>query len=280
MRPSTDRRPDRPEPRRGAGRGRPAEAGTGSEERLQKTLARAGFGSRRSAEDLIRTGRVTIDGRVASLGDRVEPARHQVAVDGVPIPADPDLRYFVLNKPRGVTTTMRDPHAERTVAPLLPRGPRVFPVGRLDRDSEGLLLLTNDGELAHRIQHPRHGMDKEYLVEVDGELGADAVRRLLSGIELEDGPARADAVGRVQRSRGRSSITVVVREGRKRLVRRMFAELRHPVRRLVRIRVGPIRLGGLRPGETRPVEAHELLELYRDAGLRRARPGRRARRGT
>jgi pseudouridine synthase len=221
---------------------------------------------------------VTIAGREATLGDRVDPARDQVAVDGVPIPVDPDLRYLALNKPRGVTTTMRDPHAERTIAALLPSGPRVFPVGRLDRDSEGLLLLTNDGELGHRIQHPRHGVDKEYLVEVDGALGGDALRRLRSGVELEDGVATPAHIGQVLRARGRSSIPVVMMEGRKRVVRRMFAALGHPVRRLVRVRVGPVRLGALGPGEIRPLEAREVQDLYRVTGLVRARAGRGPRR--
>jgi 23S rRNA pseudouridine2605 synthase len=253
--------------------------GTGSgPERLQKTLARVGYGSRRAAEELIREGRVTVAGREATLGDRVDPARDQVAVDGVPIPVDPELRYLALNKPRGVTATMRDPHAERTIAALLPSGPRVFPVGRLDRESEGLLLLTNDGELAHRIQHPRHGIDKEYLVEVDGAFGGDALRRLRSGVELDDGVAHPARIGRVLRARGRASVPVVMVEGRKRVVRRMFAALGHPVRRLVRVRVGPVRLGGLGPGEIRPLEAREVQELYRVTGLGRARTGRGPRR--
>jgi 23S rRNA pseudouridine2605 synthase len=253
---------------------RPAE-----EERLQKVLARAGLGSRRAAEDLIRAGRVAVGGRPASLGDRVRPGRDQVTVDGVPIPADPRLRYFALNKPAGVTTTMRDPHAARTLASFLPPGPRVFAVGRLDRDSEGLLLLTNDGALAYRIQHPSRGVEKEYLVEVDGSISADGVRRLRGGVDLEDGVARAIRVGRVERVRGRSSVGLVMSEGRKRVVRRMFAALGHPVRRLVRVRVGPIALGHLRPGEVRPLDPREVMELYRVTDLRRASPRRASTRG-
>ena len=149
---------------------RPPDPEPDAQERLQKTLARVGFGSRRSAEDLIRSGRVTIGGHVATLGDRIDPSRDQVAVDGIPIPVNPEVRYFVLNKPAGVTTTMKDVHAAKTLGPYLPPGPRVFAVGRLDRESEGVLLLTNDGELAHRIQHPSYRVEKEYLVEVEGRL--------------------------------------------------------------------------------------------------------------
>jgi 23S rRNA pseudouridine2605 synthase len=243
-------------------------------ERVQRTLARTGFGSRRSAEDLIRAGRVTIDGREATLGDRIDPARAQVAVDGVPIPVDPELRYFVLNKPAGVTTTMRDAHAARTLRDLLPAGPRVFPIGRLDRETEGLLLLTNDGELAHRIQHPSGGVEKEYLVEVEGSMPADAIRRLKSGVDLEDGFARALRVGQVQRVSGRAAVPIVMVEGRKRVVRRMFAAVGHPVRRMIRVRVGPIHLGRLPPGDVRPLEPDELAALYRSTGMRSARPGR------
>jgi 23S rRNA pseudouridine2605 synthase len=264
---STDPRSRRTDPA-------PAPAGVDAgAERLQKTLARAGFGSRRAVEDLIREGRVTIGRRTASLGDRVRPSHDQVSVDGVPIPADPTLRYFALNKPPGVTTTMRDRFAESTLEPFMPEGPRVFPVGRLDRDSEGLLLLTNDGDLSHRVQHPSHGIEKEYLVEVDGELPRDLPRRLRSGVELDDGVARAVRLGPVQRARGRSSITIVVVEGRKRVVRRMFAALGHRVRRLVRVRIGPVRLERLAPGVVRPLRAAEVADLYRATGLKRARAG-------
>jgi 23S rRNA pseudouridine2605 synthase len=238
------------------------------QERVQKTLARAGFGSRRSAEDLIREGRVTINGREATLGDRIDPLRDQVAVNGVPIPANPELRYFMLNKPAGVTTTMKDAHATHTLVSFLPPGPRVFAVGRLDRETEGLLLLTNDGELAHRIQHPSHG-----------NLRTDAVRRLTTGIDLEDGFARALRVGHIQRIEGRTAVPVVMIEGRKRVVRRMFAAVGHPVRRLIRVRIGPIHLGRLAPGEVRPLGPDELNALYRSTEMRTARPGRSSTQG-
>jgi 23S rRNA pseudouridine2605 synthase len=241
-------------------------------QRLQKVLAAAGFGSRRSAEELIRAGRVTVDGRVARLGERVDPRVSRIAVDGVPVPAHPELRYFALNKPRGVTTTLRDPHASRTVAALLPPGPRVFPVGRLDRDSEGLLLLTNDGALAHRLQHPRYGVEKEYLVEVEGDVSRRVLARLLAGVPLEDGVARALRASVMQRASGRTSLRLVMGEGRKREVRRMLGALGLAVRRLVRVRVGPVRLGRLRPGEVRTLAPGEVAALYRATGLRDAQP--------
>jgi 23S rRNA pseudouridine2605 synthase len=244
-----------------------------SEERLQRTLARAGYGSRRAAESLIAGGRVTVDGRVAELGDRVDPTRARIAVDGIPIPANPDLRYFAFNKPRGVTSTLADRHAERSLASFIPDEHRVFPVGRLDRDSEGLLLLTNDGELANRLQHPRYGVEKEYLVEVDGAVSRRAVVRLLRGVPLEDGPARAVRVEPVQRASGRSALTVVMAEGRKREVRRMLAAVGHPVRRLIRVRHGPVQLGRLAPGATRPLTVVEVAELYRATGLQKAAIG-------
>jgi len=239
-------------------------------ERLQRVLARAGYGSRRGAEELIAEGRVRVNGEVAELGRRVLP-RDRITVDGAPVPADPDLRYLALNKPAGVTSTLRDPHAAESLIAYLPAGPRVYPVGRLDRESEGLLLLTNDGELAHRLQHPRFGVEKEYLVEVEGDVSREAVRALMGGVPLEDGVARAVRVDGVRRAHGRSSLTVVMGEGRKREVRRMLAAVGFPVRRLVRVRQGPIRLGRLGPGESRALTAHEVAELYRTVGLDRAR---------
>jgi 23S rRNA pseudouridine2605 synthase len=239
-------------------------------ERLQRTLARAGFGSRRSAEQLIIEGRVAINGRMAELGNRVDPRRDRVTVDGVPIPADPDLRYFAFNKPAGVTSTLRDRHAERSLSAYLPEGPRVVPVGRLDRESEGLLLLTNDGDLAHRLQHPRYAVEKEYLLEVDGAMPKSVVARLTGGVELEDGVARAVRAGPVERAGRRSAIPVVMAEGRKREVRRMLSAVGFPVRRLVRVRIGEVRLGSLKPGTTRPLTAAEISGLYRATGLSKA----------
>jgi 23S rRNA pseudouridine2605 synthase len=254
--------------------GRPA--GSPEEgERLQKVLARLGFGSRRASEDLIREGRVRIGDRVASLGDRVRPGRDRVSVDGAPVPTHPGLRYVAMNKPAGVTSTMADPHAERTVAELLPDGPRVVPVGRLDRESEGLLLFTNDGELAFRLQHPSYGVEKEYLVEVAGSVDRRTLARLRAGVELEDGFARPVRVGPVHRIADRTAVTVIMGEGRKREVRRLFDALGHPVRRLVRTRIGLLELGRLAPGRTRSLDAAEVAGLYRVVRLDRARPGGR-----
>jgi pseudouridine synthase len=236
-------------------------------ERLQRSLARAGFGSRRACEGLIAAGRVTVAGRVATLGDRVDPQRDRVRVDGRLVSVDPRLRYVALHKPRGVTTTMRDPHAERDLSRFLPKGPRVFPVGRLDRDTEGLLLLTNDGGLAHRLTHPRYGVEKEYLAEVDGAVSARRLGRLERGIELEDGLARAARARPAGGSRGRSAVRLVMVEGRKREVRRMLEAVGLPVRRLIRVRVGPVRLGRLKPGELRELDPEDVRALYRAAGL-------------
>jgi len=231
-------------------------------ERLQRALARAGFGSRRSCEDLIREGRVRIGRRVAVLGDRVDPRRDQITVDGVPVSANPEARYLALHKPAGVTTTMGDPHARRTVAEFVPPGPRLFPVGRLDRESEGLLLLTNDGDLAQRLQHPRYGVEKEYLAEVEGTPRQTTVRRLVSGVDLVDGPARAVSARVVGARSGRAAVRMVMVEGRNREVRRMLDAIGHPVTRLVRTRMGPVRLGSLKVGRTRPLTPEEVRGLY------------------
>lgn len=238
-----------------------------SEERLQRTLARAGFGSRRTSEDLIREGRVSVNGRVALLGDRVDPSRDVVEVDGRRASVDPGLHYLALHKPTGVTTTLRDPHAKTDLWAYLPEGVRVFPVGRLDRETEGLLLLTNDGELANRLLHPRHGVEKEYLAEVEGIPTRQQIGQLRRGVALEDGPARAVAAHSVARSEGKGAIRLVMAEGRKREVRRMLATVGLPVRRLIRLRVGPVRLGRLRPGERRDLTPSEVRALYRAAGL-------------
>ena len=242
-------------------------------ERLQRSLARAGFGSRRACEELIAAGRVEINGRVATLGDRLDPAMDQVRVDGSKVNVNPELRTFALHKPRGVTTTMRDPHAERDLSGFLPKGVHVFPVGRLDRDTEGLLLLTNDGSLAHRLTHPRYAIEKEYLAEVDRPPSHRQLARLRRGVELDDGTARAvdarSAGGWGGRggAAGRGGVRLVMVEGRKREVRRMLDAVELPVRRLVRVRVGPIRLGKLRPGDVRELEPEDVRALFRATGL-------------
>jgi 23S rRNA pseudouridine2605 synthase len=236
-------------------------------ERLQRALARAGWGSRRSAEDLIRQGRVTINHRVAEIGDRTDPSQDVVEVDGRRVSIDPSRRYIAFHKPAGVTTTLGDRHAESDIRPYLPAGSRVVPVGRLDRDTEGLLLLTNDGALANRLAHPRYGVEKEYLAEVDGVPSGRQVARLRRGVQLADGTARAVAARRVARAGERGALRVVMVEGRKREVRRMLGAVGLPVRRLVRVRVGPVRLGRLAAGEVRELTPEEVRALYRAAGL-------------
>lgn len=233
-----------------------------AEERLQKALARAGLGSRRAAEDLIRAGRVHVNGREAILGDRVDTATDVVTVDGGRIPLDPELRYYLFNKPAGVTTTLGDPHAEQDLTGFLPEGSRVFPVGRLDRDSEGLLILTNDGDLADRLTHPRYGVEKEYLAEVEGHPSTAALARLREGVDLDDGPARVLAVRETGRGEGRTALAVVMGEGRKREVRRLLAAVGHPVLRLVRVRQGRLRLTDVAPGQVRPLTLDEVRGLW------------------
>ena len=237
-----------------------------AEERLQKALARAGFGSRRACEQLIAEGKVTLNDTVATLGDKVETGVSRVRVRGLEVNLDPSARYYALHKPIGVITTMHDPQGRPDIRGYLPSdGPRVFPVGRLDRDSEGLLLLTNDGELANRLMHPSHGVEKEYLAEVDAAPTAKQLARVRAGVDLDDGPAHAVRARIVGTSKGRGAIRLVMAEGRKREVRRLLAAVGLPVTRLVRLRVGPITLGGLAPGELRPLERDEIQALTAEA---------------
>ncbi len=223
-------------------------------ERLQKVLAATGYGSRRIAEDLIAAGRVTVNGEVAVLGRRVDADTDVVEVDGAPIGVRPDLVYYLLNKPIGVVTTSRDTHQRPTVVDLVPSEPRVFSVGRLDVDTEGLLLLTNDGDLANRIAHPSHGIEKEYLVEVTGgAVSAGSVRMLREGVMLDDGVTAAAKVS--QSDPGVLRITI--HEGRNRQVRRMCEAVGHRVTRLVRTRIGPITDRSLQPGSWRELTTDE-----------------------
>jgi 23S rRNA pseudouridine2605 synthase len=227
-------------------------------ERLQKVLAATGYGSRRICEELIAAGRVTVNGEVAVLGRRVDPSKDLVAVDGAPIGVRPDLVYYLLNKPIGVVTTARDTHQRPTVVELVPPEPRVFSVGRLDVDTEGLLLLTNDGDLANRIAHPSHGIEKEYLVEVSGgPVSAGAIRNLREGVALEDGmtsPARVS-----QPDPG--VLRIAIHEGRNRQIRRMCEAVGHRVTRLVRTRIGPITDRSLQPGAWRELTTDEWRAL-------------------
>ncbi|MGH2679697.1 MAG: pseudouridine synthase [Actinomycetota bacterium] len=233
-------------------------------ERVQRLLARTGYGSRRSCEELIAEGRVTVNGTVAILGDRADPKEDEVRVDGLDVNLDPNVKYYALHKPLGVVTTMQDPQGRPDIRGYLPPdGPRVFPVGRLDRDSEGLLLLMNDGDLANGLTHPRYGVEKEYLAEVEGAPTPKHLGLLRRGVELEDGPARVESVRVTGRSGDRGAVRLVMTEGRKREVRRLLAEVGLPVTRLVRVRVGPIRLGGLAPGERRELTHDEVVALRR-----------------
>lgn len=237
--------------------------------RLQKVLASAGLGSRRACEDLIAQGRVEVDGvRVTELGVRVDPARAVVHVDGMRLQLDSSRVTLALNKPRGVVSTMHDPDGRPSVAELVADRPeRLFHVGRLDADSEGLLLLTNDGELANHLAHPSHEVAKTYLVTVRGKVAGNVANKFLHGIELEDGVVQADAYRVVDQVADQTMIEVVLHSGRNRVVRRMFEEVGYPVTRLVRTRIGPIALGNLRPGTTRVLGRTELGTLMAGVGL-------------
>jgi 23S rRNA pseudouridine2605 synthase len=231
-------------------------------ERLQKVLARAGLGSRRACEELIAAGRVTVGGEVAVLGRRVDPERDHIEVDGVPVATRPGLVYYLVNKPVRVVSTTDDPEGRATVVDLVPPEPRVFPVGRLDWDSEGLLILTNDGELTQQLTHPSHGVEKEYLVEVDGVPSRGALRRLREGVDLDDGPTAPAAVQLVQERADHAAVAIVIHEGRNRQIRRMCEAVGHPVRRLVRTRIGPVTDRTLAPGTWRELRPSEIRSLY------------------
>ncbi len=231
-------------------------------ERLQKVLAQAGIGSRRVCEIYIDEGRISVNGVIAHLGQRVDPLVDVVEFDGSQIGVKPGLVHYLLNKPAGVVTTAQDTHGRPTVVELVPAEPRVFPVGRLDADTEGLLLLTNDGDLTHRLTHPSFGVDKEYLAEVEGEPSRGALRRLREGVELEDGstaPATAALLAP-------NLIRLVIHEGRNRQVRRMCDAVGHPVVRLVRTRIGPLSDTTLAPGAWRELTQQEVRSLERAAG--------------
>lgn len=237
--------------------------------RLQKLLAGAGVGSRRTCEDLMRTGRVTVDGHlVTEVGVRVDPARHVVRVDGERVNLDESRVYLALNKPVGVVSTMNDDRGRVSVADYLGnRRERLFHVGRLDADTEGLLLLTNDGELAHRLTHPAYGVRKTYVAQIRGPVPRDLGKRLRAGVDLEDGPVEVDSFRVVDSAPGRALVEVVLHEGRKHVVRRLLAAAGHPVLSLVRTRVGPIELGNLAPGKSRRLTREEVGKLYAAAGL-------------
>jgi 23S rRNA pseudouridine2605 synthase len=237
--------------------------------RLQKVLASAGVASRRAAEELIAAGRVTVNGSPVQLGARVDPSRDIVRVDGERVAANPAATYLAVNKPVGMLSAMRTERGQPCVGDVVAgrAGGGLHHVGRLDVDTEGLLLVTTDGELSHRLTHPRYEVPKTYLVEVDGTIGRSVGRRLRAGVDLEDGPAAVDAFRLVDSAPDRSLVEVVLHEGRNRIVRRMFDAVDHPVRRLVRTAVGPVQLGELRPGRVRHLQPPEVAALYRVVDL-------------
>lgn len=237
--------------------------------RLQKVLAQAGVASRRGADELIAAGRVQVNGRVVrEQGVRVDPDTAVVHVDGTRVVLRPDLVHLALNKPRGVLSTMSDDRGRPCVGDyVLDRRERLFHVGRLDADTEGLLLLTNDGELAHRLTHPSFEVAKTYLAEVPGPLPRDVGRRLRAGVELDDGLVAVDLFRVVQTLPGRALVEVVLHEGRKHVVRRLLDAVGHPVQRLVRTALGEVRLGEQRPGSLRALSPAEVGALYHAVDL-------------
>ena len=262
-------------------------------ERLQKVLAASGVASRRASEELIAAGRVTVDGKPATLGAQVDPQRAIIAVDGRVIGAAAALAYLVLHKPAGVTSTTRDRHADTTVLDLVPTalvpdGARLYPVGRLDQDSEGLLILTNDGAWSERVLHPRYGVEREYAIGLAWPLTDDQAAALGRGIQLDEGLATVHNLRQmsdVEVGRFRSVLDppapagltwyrAVLRQGWKRQLRRMFGAIDAPIERLVRIRIGPVRIDGLRSGRIRPLKAPEVRGLAAGGGRSREKPSR------
>ncbi|WP_027345627.1 pseudouridine synthase [Hamadaea tsunoensis] len=241
-----------------------AETETGPEERLQKVLAAAGVGSRRKCEELIDARRVRVDGKVARLGDKVDAETAEIYVDGQRVVVNNRLVYLAMNKPRGVVSTMSDERDREALADYVGNlGVRVYHVGRLDQDSEGLILLMNDGSLAHKLMHPSYEVPKTYLAEVAGPLPRTVGRTLRAGIDLEDGPARLDSFRLVDAIGNTALVEVVLHEGRKHIVRRMFEEVGFPVSRLIRTAIGPIKLGDLRTGRHRRLNAGEIAALFK-----------------
>jgi 23S rRNA pseudouridine2605 synthase len=231
-------------------------------ERLHKVLASMGVATRRRAEEMIARGEVTVNGRVAQLGDSADPQHDRICLRGQLLTAVPDRVYIALNKPAGYVTSLRSTHGERTVSELLPAGTRVFPVGRLDRDTSGLLLLTNDGNWANVVMHPRYGVEKEYLALVEGHPSSEAIRRLRQGVVLPDGtrtsPARVEILSCADAN---TRLAIVVIEGKKRQIRQMARLVGHPVIELRRTRIGPIHLGRLEEGEWRHLHPNEVTSI-------------------
>ncbi len=236
------------------------------EERLQKILARAGLGSRRACEELIRAGRVTVNGHIAQLGEKADPARDDIRLDGQRVKPAEEKVYIALYKPRFVLSTTESADGRKTVRDLVAVPQRIFPVGRLDLESEGLMLLTNDGELANRLTHPRYGHEKEYRVLVARRPDAAQLEALRRGVVLEDGTRTRPAEVRVERFHGKGAwLRIILKEGKKRQIREMCRQVGLPIVRLIRIRIGTLRLHGLKPGEWRHLTAEELEALQRGA---------------
>jgi pseudouridine synthase len=231
-------------------------------QRVQKVLAAAGLGSRRQCEELIAAGRVAVDGRTVRLGARADPVRQTITVDGVAVKTNPNLVHFMLNKPQGVITTMDDPEGRLTVADYVSTTERVFPVGRLDADTEGLLLLTNDGPLAQRLTHPRYHVPRTYVARIRGTVRRAAIRQLTDGVDLDDGPASARSVRTLASARDETLLEIVLTEGRNRQVRRMLAAAGLMLERLARVQMGPLALGDMGQGRVRPLTTREVHDLY------------------
>lgn len=235
-------------------------------QRIHKVMAASGIGSLRRAERMIREGRVTVNGEEAVIGQRIDPRRDRVEVDGVVLPTMPGLVHHLVNKPVGVVSTAADTHGRPTVVDLVEGDERVWPVGRLDTDSEGLIVVTNDGTLTHRLTHPRFVVPKTYVALVEGEVTAETIARLTEGVDLDDGPARASSAKIVDRRPGKTLIEVVMTEGRNREVRRMCDTVGHSVRRLVRTAIAGLRDTQLKPGASRHLTIDEVRSLYEAAG--------------
>ena len=241
--------------------------------RLQKLLAQSGVASRRRCEELMLAGEVEVDGEVVTrLGTKVDPRTAVIRVSGKRLPPVSDHVYLVLNKPRGVVSTMSDPEGRRTLTDVLAdewgdRPERLFHVGRLDTDTTGLLLLTNDGDFAHRMAHPSYEVDKTYVAEVEGQVYPRTLKQLLEGVELEDGPVTVSETKLIATAKEKSIVELVIHEGRNRIVRRLLDHVGHPVRKLSRTRFGPVNLGSLPVGATRELTLDELGELLEAASL-------------